>query len=148
MRNWVLVKPLLSLLNSLFDSEAHGAGFCAGGDREKGGCESGGEKEGGGGFLLCEVEDGGALAVGFEDFFHKVDVQGMDLVGFLGGFVGKQQMKGDLVALIDDIAVARNHAADMKALREGDRAEVFLGTGDKGVGGVGDFGPGPEDDDV
>lgn len=72
----------------------------------------------------------------------------MDLVVVLLLLGLELEIERDLVALIDDIAVARDHATDVEADEAGDGAQIFLRAGDERVGGIGDLGLGPEDDDV
>ena len=99
-------------------------------------------------FLVLEIVDHHAFAAGFEDFFHKVHVQGVLLIGVLRGFVLKHEVQRHLVGLIDHIAVAGNHlpAVIMQYARAG--LEVLLCAGQQFLGGIGHIGFGPENDDV
>ena len=98
--------------------------------------------------LVLEIVDHHAFAAGFEDFFNKVHVQRVFLVGILGGFILKHEVQRDLVGLIDHIAVAGGHfaAVIMQHARAG--LEVLLGAGQQFIGGIGHIGFGPENDDV
>ena len=98
--------------------------------------------------LVLEIVDHHAFAAGFEDFFNKVHVQGVFLVGILGGFILKHEVQRDLVGLIDHIAVAGGHfaAVIMQHARAG--LEVLLGAGQQFLGGIGHIGFGPENDYV
>jgi hypothetical protein len=58
------------------------------------------------------------------------------------------EVERDLIALIDDIAVALDHAADVEALHAGNGTQIFFRAGEERIGGVGNLGLGPEDDDV
>ena len=99
-------------------------------------------------FLVFKVVDHHAFAAGFEDFFNKVHVQRVFLVGVLGGFILKHEVQRDLVGLIDHIAVAGGHfaAVIMQHARAG--LEVLLGAGQQFLGGIGHIGFGPENDNV
>ena len=99
-------------------------------------------------FLVFKVVDHHAFAAGFEDFFNKVHVQRVFLVGILGGFILKHEVQRDLVGLIDHIAVAGGHfaAVIMHHARAG--LEVLLGAGQQFLGGIGHIGIGPENDYV
>ena len=98
--------------------------------------------------LVIEIVDHHAFTAGFEDFFNKVHVQGVFLVGILGGFILKHEVQRDLVGLIDHIAVAGGHfaAVIMQYARAG--LEVLLGAGQQFLGGIGHIGFGPENDYV
>ena len=98
--------------------------------------------------LVLEIVDHHAFAAGFEDFFNKVHVQGVLLIGVLRGFVLKHEVQRHLVGLIDHIAVAGDHlpAVIMQYTRAG--LEVLLCAGQQFIGGIGHIGFGPENDDV
>ena len=98
--------------------------------------------------LVLEIVDHHAFAAGFKDFFHKVHVQRVLLIGVLRGFVLKHEVQRYLVGLIDHIAVAGDHlpAVIMQYARAG--LEVLLGAGQQFIGGIGHIGFGPENDDV
>ena len=72
----------------------------------------------------------------------------MDLVGVLSGFVGEHQVQGDLVGLVDDGAMAADHAADVVMECPWDAAKVLFCAGDQVIGGVGLRGIGPKNHDV
>ena len=99
-------------------------------------------------FLVLEIVDHHAFAAGFEDFFHKVHVQRVILIGVLRGFVLKHEVQRHLVGLIDHIAVAGDHlpAVIMQYTRAG--LEVLLCASQQFLGGIGHIGFGPENDDV
>ena len=99
-------------------------------------------------FLVFKVVDHHAFAAGFEDFFNKVHVQGVLLIGVLRGFVLKHEVQCNLVGLINHITVAGDHfpAVIMQYARAG--LEVLLGAGQQFLGGIGHIGFGPENDDV
>ena len=97
---------------------------------------------------LFEIVDDAAFADFFEDLLDEFDVLGVDLVVVLGLLGGEDEVKGDLVGLVDDGAMAFDHAADVKFFHAGDGLEVLLGAGDEFVGGHGVSGIGPEDDNV
>ena len=99
-------------------------------------------------FLVLEIVDHHAFAAGFEDFFHKVHVQRVLLIGVLRGFVLKHEVQCNLVGLINHITVAGDHfsAVIMQYARAG--LEVLLGAGQQFLGGIGHIGFGPENDDV
>ena len=99
-------------------------------------------------FLVLEIVDHHAFAAGFEDFFNKVHVQGVLLIGVLRGFVLKHEVQRHLVGLIDHIAVAGDHlpAVIMQYTRAG--LEVLLCASQQFLGGIGHIGFGPENDDV
>ena len=98
--------------------------------------------------LVLEIVDHYAFAAGFEDFFNKVHVQGVLLIGVLRGFVLKHEVQCNLVGLINHITVAGDHfpAVIMQYARAG--LEVLLGAGQQFLGGIGHIGFGPENDDV
>ena len=98
--------------------------------------------------LVLEIVDHHAFAAGFEDFFNKVHVQGVLLIGVLRVFVLKHEVQRHLVGLIDHIAVAGDHlpAVIMQYARAG--LKVLLGAGQQFIGGIGHIGFGPENDDV
>ena len=64
---------------------------------------------------LFEVVDDRLLAARLEDLFHKFDMERVDLIGMLRGFARELQIQSDLVALLDDGALAGRHLADVKA---------------------------------
>ena len=99
-------------------------------------------------FLVLEIVDHHSFAAGFEDFFHKVHVQGVLLIGVLRGFVLKHEVQRHLVGLINHITVAGDHfpAVIMQYTRAG--LEVLLCAGQQFLGGIGHIGFGPENDDV
>ena len=72
----------------------------------------------------------------------------MDLVVVLRLLVVELEVQRDLVALLDDRPFAFHHAPDVETVYAGDGAQIFLHACDQGVGGIGDFGFRPEDDDV
>ena len=98
--------------------------------------------------LVLEIVDHHAFAAGFEDFFHKVHVQRVLLIGVLRGFVLKHDVQCNLVGLINYITVAGGHfpAVIMQYARAG--LEVLLCAGQQFLGGIGHIGFGPENDDV
>lgn len=98
--------------------------------------------------LVLEIVDHHSFAAGFEDFFHKVHVQGVLLIGVLRGFVLKHEVQRHLVGLINHITVAGDHfpAVIMQYARAG--LEVLLCAGQQFIGGIGHIGFGPENDDV
>ena len=98
--------------------------------------------------LVLEIVDHHAFAAGFKDFFHKVHVQRVLLIGVLRGFVLKHEVQRHLVGLINHITVAGDHfpAVIMQYARAG--LEVLLCAGQQFLGGIGYIGFGPENDDV
>ena len=98
--------------------------------------------------LVLEIVDHHAIAAGFEDFFHKVHVQRVLLIGVLRGFVLKHEVQRNLVGLIHHIAVAGGHfaAVIMQHARAG--LKVLLGAGQQFLRGIGHIGFGPKNDDV
>lgn len=98
--------------------------------------------------LVLEIVDHHAFAAGFKDFFHKVHVQRVLLIGVLRGFVLKHEVQCNLVGLINHITVAGDHfpAVIMQYARAG--LEVLLCAGQQFLGGIGYIGFGPENDDV
>ena len=72
----------------------------------------------------------------------------MDLIGRLGRLVLEGEIERDLIALVHDRARARHHAADVEALRQRNGLQIFLRAFEERIGGVGEFGFGPKNDDV
>ncbi len=95
-----------------------------------------------------EVVHDHAVAVGLEDFFHKLDVQRVILIGILRGLVLKDEVQADLIRLIHHVAMARRHLAAVIVQYAGAGLEVLLGAGEEFLGGIGHVGLGPENDDV
>ena len=98
--------------------------------------------------LVLEIVDHHAIAAGFEDFFHKVYVQRVLLIGVLRGFILKYEVQRYLIGLIDHITVAGGHfsAVIMQHARAG--FEVLLGTGQQFLGGIRHIGFGPKNNYV
>ena len=98
--------------------------------------------------LVLEIVDHHTIAAGFEDFFHKVYVQRVLLIGVLRGFILKYEVQRDLIGLIDHITVAGGHfaAVIMQNTRAG--LEILLGAGQQLLSGIGHVRFGPENDDV
>ena len=97
---------------------------------------------------LFKVVDDAAIADFFEDLLDEFDVLRMDLVVVLGLLGGEDEVEGDLVGLVNDGAVAFDHAADVEFLHARDGFEILLSARDEFVGGHGVGGIGPKDDDV
>jgi hypothetical protein len=97
---------------------------------------------------LFKIVDDRLLAGALENFFDKLDVLRVDLIGLLRRLAGKNQVQRDLISLIHDRAWTGRHFTDVKLNDAGNRLEIFVGTGDQFVGGVRQRRVGPEDDDV
>ena len=94
--------------------------------------------------LAFEIVNHHAFATGLEDFFHKLHVQGMRLVGVLRGAVFKNKVQCDLIRLINHITMAAGHLAAMIMQHAGAGSEIFFGACKELFGGVGDIGFGPD----
>lgn len=97
---------------------------------------------------LLEVVDDGFGAVGLEDLFDELEMQGMDLVDVLRFFGIESDIERDLIALLHDRAGARHHPAGVEKADSGNRAKVLFRAGNQLFGGIGVCGIGPENDDV
>jgi len=97
---------------------------------------------------LFEVVNHDPGAVRLEGLLDKFEVRWVDLVFLFLLLALELDIQGHLIALIHDVPMALHHASHMEVLREGDRTEVFLRSRDQFIGGVGNFGLGPENDDV
>ena len=102
---------------------------------------------------ICErrslkIVDERLLAGTLENFFHKLDVLRVDLIGLFRRLTGENQVQRNLISLIHDRARTGGHFADVKLKDVGNCLEIFIGTGDQFVGGVRQRRIGPEDDDV
>lgn len=99
-------------------------------------------------FLVLEIVDHHPFAAGFEDFFDKVHMQGVRLIGILRGLILKHEVQRDLIGLIHHITVAGGHfaAVIMQNTRAG--LEILLGAGQQLLSGIGHVRFGPENDDV
>lgn len=84
-----------------------------------------------------EVVDDAAFAIGLEDLLHEAQVERMLLIGVLGGLIPEDEVEADLLALIDDRALAVDHAAAVEGLDAGDRGEEFAATGEECLGRCG-----------
>ena len=94
--------------------------------------------------LAFKVVNDHALATGLEDFFHKLHVQGMRLVGVLRGSVFKNKVQCDLIRLINHITMAASHLSAMKMQLAGAGLEIFFGPSEELFGGIRDIRLGPE----
>jgi hypothetical protein len=97
---------------------------------------------------LFKVVNDCFLAAGFEDLFDKLNVEWVNLVGFLSVLARENKVKGDLVALVDHAAFTWGHFAHVKAQDTLDGAQIAFGPGNELLGGVGDFRAGPENNDM
>ena len=70
--------------------------------------------------FLFEIVNDDLLADGLENLFDELDVGGVILVIVLRFFVAEDDVEGDLVALVDNGAVALRCAADMEMQYAGD----------------------------
>lgn len=95
-----------------------------------------------------KIVNGRLRADAFENFFHKLKVLRMHLVGLLGRLAGEDNIQRDLVRLIHHGARAGRHLADVELKHAGDGLEILVCTGDEFVGSIGLRGVGPEDDNV
>jgi len=98
--------------------------------------------------LAFEVINDHTFAACLEDFFHKLYVQRMCLICILHGSVFKNQVKGNLVRLIDHITMAAGHLATVIMQHARARLEILFCAGEELLGGVGDIGFGPENNYV
>ena len=98
--------------------------------------------------FLFEIVNHDLLADGFENFLHELDVTRVVLVIVLRFFVAEDDVEGDLVALVDDGAVALRGAADVEMQYAWDIFQVFVGASDEFIGGIGESRFGPENDNV
>ena len=98
--------------------------------------------------LALEIVDHHAFAAGFEDFFHKVHVQRVLLIGVLRGFVLKHEVQCNLVGLINHITVAFSHFAAMIVHYARAGLEIFFSSGEQFFGGIRYIRFGPENDYV
>ena len=94
--------------------------------------------------LAFKVVNDHTLAAGPKDFFHKLHVQGMRLVGVLRGSVFKNKVQCDLIRLINHITMAAGHLPAMIMQHSGAGLEIFFGPSEELFGGAGDAGLGPE----
>ena len=99
-------------------------------------------------FLVFEVVDQCAFAVGLENFFNKLHVQRMLLIGVLRGLVIKEEVEANLVGLVDHITVAAGHSATVVMLHTGAGLEVFFSASKQGLSSVGLVRFRPENDYV
>ena len=88
-------------------------------------------------FLFFEVVDQCAFAVGLENFFNKLHVQRMFLIGVLRGLVLKDEIEANLVGLVDHITVTAGHSAAVIMQYAGAGLEVFFRAGKEGLSGIG-----------
>ena len=97
---------------------------------------------------LLKIVNDDFFANRFEDFLDEFDVGGVVLVFILRFFVAEDDVEGDLVALVDNGALAFRGAPDMEMEDAGDVFQVFVGAGDEFGGGVRKSRFGPENDNV
>src|SRR5258706_6160394 len=95
-----------------------------------------------------EVVDHAFSAVGLESLLDKLEVRWMHLIIILILLVRKDQVERDLIRLLHDRPVARNHLSDVKGLHAGDRFEKFLRARNDFSGGIGSLRFCPKNDDV
>ena len=98
--------------------------------------------------LFSEVVNDYFFANSLEDFFDELDVQRMNLVVVLDFFVGKDNVEGDLVALIDDGSFAGGHFAGVEVEGSWNGFQVLGDAVQQFLRGIGLFWIGPKDDDV
>lgn len=98
--------------------------------------------------LFSEVVNDYFFANSLEDFFDELDVQGMNLVVVLDFFVGKDNVEGDLVALIDDGSFAGGHFAGVEVEGSRNGFQVLGDAVQQFLRGIGLFWIGPKDDNV
>jgi hypothetical protein len=72
----------------------------------------------------------------------------MGLVIVLSLLVGKNQVQGNLVRLVNYRAVAGRHFANVEVKHSGNLPEIFVSPGDQLVGGIGIGRVSPKDNDV
>ena len=97
---------------------------------------------------LLEVVNQRPLAVRLEGLFHELEMPRVHLVVVLLLLRLEDQIQGDLITLIDDVAMAFDHSSDMKAEHARNRPKVFFRAGDQRVRGIGFVGVSPENDNV
>ncbi len=97
---------------------------------------------------LCKVENLHLFADAFEDCFDELNVQGVQLIIVLRFLVGKNQIKGDLIRLVDNRPVAGHHGADVKMEHAGDRFEELICPFNQFGGGGRISGISPKDNNV
>ena len=88
-------------------------------------------------FLVLEIVNHHAFAVGLENFLNKLHVQRMLLIGILRGLVFKDEVEANLIGLVDHITVAAGHPAAVIMLHAGAGLEVFFSASKQGLGGAG-----------
>ena len=94
--------------------------------------------------LAFKVVNDHALATDLEDFFHKLHVQWMRLIGVLRGSVFKNKVQCDLIRLINHITMAAGHLPTMIMQHSRAGLEIFFGPSEELFGGIGDARLDPE----
>jgi len=85
---------------------------------------------------LFEIVNDHFLAAPLENLLDKINVRRVVLVIVLRLFAWENQVQRHLIRLIDDGAMAGRHFSDVKIQHSRDRAQIFLGSGDKFIGGL------------
>lgn len=99
-------------------------------------------------FLVLEIVHHHSLAVGFEDFFHKLHVQRVILVGILRGLVLKHEVQRHLIGLIDHIPVTGCHFATMIVEHARAGLQIFFRAGEQLLGSIRHIRLGPKNNHV
>ena len=79
--------------------------------------------------LALKIVHHHAGAVGLEDFFHKLQVARVILIGILRGLVIKHEVQSHLIGLVDHIAMTARHRAAVVVPHAGNVLEIFLRAG-------------------
>ena len=89
-----------------------------------------------------------AFTDALEDALDKFHVRWVHLVIVLRLFVFEDEIQRDLVGLVHDGAVARDHFADVEVEAAGNGFQILVGAGNQFIGGGGIGRIGPENDNV
>jgi hypothetical protein len=84
----------------------------------------------------------------FHIFFHELQMRGMRLIIVLSFFGWKNEIKRDLIGLVHDGPVARDHFANVKLNDAGNRREQLIRAGNQFVRGVRGVAMSPKNYDV
>ena len=87
-------------------------------------------------FLVFEIVYQRAFAVWLENFLNKLHVQRMFLIGVLRGLVFENEVEGNLIGLVNHIAITAGHPATVIMQYTGARLEIFFRASKEGLSGT------------